>query len=205
MERHFPRCTYCMEPLTGNDGLVGTFRIFFNKTVTCESCGKQVSFSDARMGAENFARSVGRFYSLLHTALKQTPEVGQSEAMAMMGVRLFSKDVHRIHTREELCRILVRGLRMSLRHEAMGHPSPLSLDALRRAGRVRALRIRVERTETGAPEILILIARVGPEDFLAYESSAHGAVEPASAPEIQTNAKADTVLGLAGANYKNAG
>ncbi|HTV47691.1 MAG TPA: hypothetical protein VMG59_04535 [Phycisphaerae bacterium] len=199
MERHFPRCTDCMEPLSGNEGLRGALEVFFKKTVICGSCGKQVLLSDARITGENFARSVGRFYKQLNFAVNQMPEINQSESLAVMGVRMFSKDVHRIHTREELIRLLVRGLRMSLRHEAMGYPSPISLDALRRGGRVRALRIRAVRTGSGAPEVLILITRVGADDYLAYEATAHGAVEPADAPEIQTRAKADTVLGVAGA------
>jgi hypothetical protein len=201
MESRFPRCVHCMAPLPGNSGLMGAFKALLRNPITCSSCGRRVSFAEGRLTAKTFAQSVARFQMQLNEALKLAPVLNQAQALTAIGARLASRDVHKIHTRDELGRLLARCLRMSLRHEALGHASPITIEALRRAGRVRALLVHGARTNTGALERLILLARVGPDDYLIYEVSAlhaGGAIKTMLDPEIRTNASADTALGMTG-------
>ncbi|MGC8625086.1 MAG: hypothetical protein ACP5VQ_07450, partial [Phycisphaerae bacterium] len=96
-----------------------------------------------------------------------------------------SRDSHRLHTREELCRVTTRTLRMALRHEALGHESLITVEILRRGLSPHAVRIHARGDGDESPEVLVMIARVGDDDYAICE--------PPLQSQLTAPAKAATV------------
>ncbi|MDA8376973.1 MAG: hypothetical protein M0Z50_07935 [Planctomycetia bacterium] len=185
MESHFPRCVHCVSPLQMGTGVGTALKSLFCKTVKCPSCGAQVRLSDAQVMAETFAACVTAFRERLNAALDTIPHLTQHEALLAIGANDMSHDSHRLHTRDELCRVAARTLRMALRHEALGHESLITVETLRRGLLPRAVRIHARSDGAESPEILVMIARVGDDDYVTCE--------PPVQPNVEVPAKIPTV------------
>jgi hypothetical protein len=182
MENHFPRCVHCVAPLQIGTGVGSALKSLFCKTVKCPSCGTQIRLTDAQVMAETFAACVSRFREALNQALDVAPHLTQHEALLAVGSGDFSHDSHRLHTRDELCRVTARMLRMALRHEALGHEGLITVETVTRGLLPRAIRIHARSDGHGSPEILLMIARVGDDDYVTYE--------PPVQAQVQAQAKA---------------
>ncbi|MHB1769320.1 MAG: hypothetical protein ACYCUV_15890 [Phycisphaerae bacterium] len=182
MENHFPRCVQCIAPLQIGSGVGGALKSIFCKTIRCPSCGTQVRLTDAQVMAETFAACVSRFREELNQALDVAPHLSQHDALLAVGATDLSRDSHRLHTRDELCRVTARILRMALRHEALGHESLITVETITRGLLPRAIRIHARSDGHGSSEALLMIARVGDDDYVTYE--------PPLQPQVQVQAKA---------------
>ena len=87
----------------------------------------------------------------------------------MLGISGASRDAHHIHSLDELYRMVSRAFRLPLRHEATGHEAIISIDMLHKNGASRAVKIHADQYQDSSPEVLVLVARVGTNDFLLYE------------------------------------
>ncbi len=179
MESHFPRCVHCLAPLSAEGGLVGVLQSLLRRPLRCSSCGTKVSLGDAKAMAESFAVCMGRFHGKLQRAVGTLPLLNQAEAQSILGAAGLTKDLHRIHGHEELCRIVSRNFRAAFQHEALGHETRMRMEALQKAGISRAIKIYA-RQEKASSEILLRIARIGADDFLVFEN--HGENLKTAAP-----------------------
>ncbi len=169
MDNHFPRCVHCVAPMQIGTGVGGVLKSIFCKTVQCPSCGAQNRLTDAQVMAETFAACVSQFRESLNQALDVAPHLSQHDAILAIGAADLSRDSHRLHTRDEICRVAARILRMALRYEALGHEGLITVETVTRGLLPRAIRIHACSDGHGSPEILLMIARVGDDDYVTYE------------------------------------
>ncbi len=177
MENHFPRCVHCVSPLQIGTGIGSALKSIFCKTIKCPSCGTQVRLTDAQVMAETFADCVNRFHHALHQAIDAAPHLSQHDAIQAIGATDISHDSHRLHTRDELCRVATRMLRMAFRHEARGNASLITVETVKRGQQSRAIRVHARSDGAGSPEILLMIARVGDDDYVTYEPPVQSQVQ----------------------------
>lgn len=170
MEKHFPRCVQCLGALEVESGFIGTLKTLLDRPLTCPSCGRQMSRAEAQLIADKFAECVTRFHRDLQRAVDILPVLKAADAQRALDLAAPSaRQPSRVHDREELYRLVVRQLRAALRQEAQGHRCPITLDMMHMGAINAAIQIHIAQ-ERSPVEALIVIVRVGADDYLMLEA-----------------------------------
>lgn len=169
MESHFPRCVHCAGTLSIGGGIAGTIKAFLKREVTCVGCGKSMKSSDAQVMGETFAAAVKGLRDLLHQELGHAPVLTAAQAQGALAGEAGTWPVHQIHGDEELGCVVVKVFRMALRHEAIGNQGVITISLMVAPGNVQIIKIYAPGLSKEVPATTLLVAKVGPQDFLALQ------------------------------------
>lgn len=170
MESPFPRCVYCAGTLSIGGGIVGTLKAFLKAQVKCARCGRSMKSSDAQVMGETFGAAVLQLHQILRQQVHSAPVLNPTQAQAALADVNSTGAAHRIHGDEEICCLAVKVFRMALRHEAIGNQGVITVSLLTGPENSQVVKIHAPNLGGESTATTLLVARVGPKDFLATQT-----------------------------------